>query len=188
LTSDVDVEVDNGLGGRLFTLGLAFGGGGKAPMLVVLRTAFAGVGITEESGDVAVVVEVLFGAVVVLIVGTFGVERVCTGLGVGRPEVVTALVNGFPDGAAMDDAAEPGLDSRSSGMSGNGLDLVFAIGSAGRGAVGGAVGGGLILEGLCGIAEVMVVVMAIDIAIYAQCDVCDSTLPSPPSFAASARR
>ena len=158
-------------------------------MLVVLRTVFPGVGIVEESGDVAVVVEVLFGAVVVLIVGTVGVDWVFTGRGVGKPEVVTDLVNGFPDGAAIDEAAEPGRDPRSSGISGNGLeDLVFVIGSAGRGAVGGAVGGGLILEGLCGIAEVMVVVMAIDIAVYAQCDVCDCTLPSLPSFAAPARR
>ena len=146
-------------------------------MLVVFRIAFAGVGIVDDSGDVDVV-DALFGTVVVLSVGTAGVDCVFTGLGVGKPEVVTARDNGLPKGAAIDDAAEPGRDrdSGSSGISGKGF-LVFAIGSAGNGAVGGAVGGGLTFEGLCGIAEVMVVVMATDIALYAPWDVCKCTLP-----------
>lgn len=178
MTSEVDVDVDNGLGGRLVTLVAEFGGGGNAPMLVVLRTAFAGVGIVDDNGDVDVV-GALFGAVVVLSVGTAGVECVFTGLGVGKPEVVTDRDNGLPEGAAIEDAAELGRDrdSGSSGISGKGF-LVFAIGSAGKGAVGGAVGGGLIFEGLCGIAEVIVVVIATDIARYARCDVSDCTLPS----------
>jgi hypothetical protein len=147
-------------------------------MLVVFRTAFAGVGIIDDDGDVDAV-DALFGAVAVLSVGTAGVECVFTGLGVGKPEFVTARDTGLTEGAAIEEAAEPGRDraSGSSGISGKGF-LVFAIGSAGNGAVGGAVGGGLTLEGLCGMAEVMVVVMAVDMALYDARDVGDCTLPS----------
>jgi hypothetical protein len=71
LTSDVEVDVDNGLGGRLLTLAI-FGGGGKAPILVVFRMVFPGVGSADEGGDVVpelgVEVEVVFK------VGTAGVE------------------------------------------------------------------------------------------------------------------
>lgn len=91
LMSEVDVDADSGLGGKLLTRGLALGGGGNAPMLVVLRTVLPGVGRAEDNGDVAVV-EALFGAVVVLSVGTAGVELVLTGLGVGRPDAVTDRV------------------------------------------------------------------------------------------------
>ena len=147
-------------------------------MLVVLRTAFAGVGIVDDKGEVEVV-DALFGTVEVLSVGTAGVECVFTGRGVGRPEVVTDRDRGLPEGAAIEEAAELGRDrdSGSSGISGKGF-LIFEMGSAGNGAVGGAVGGGLIFEGLCGIAEVIVVVIATDIAVYARCDVHDCTLPS----------
>ena len=51
--SDMDVEAESGLGGRLerlVTLGVPFGGNGKAPMLGDFRTVLPGVGILE-AGD-----------------------------------------------------------------------------------------------------------------------------------------
>ena len=47
--SEREVEVDSGLGGKLETLALFFDGSGKAPILVVLRTVFPGVGILDDS-------------------------------------------------------------------------------------------------------------------------------------------
>ena len=68
----MDVDAESGLGGRLLTLKLEFGGAGKEPMLVVLRTVLPGVG----SADVGVEVDVEFvlDADVVLRVGTAGVD------------------------------------------------------------------------------------------------------------------
>lgn len=85
-----------------------------------------------------------------------------TGLGVGRPEDVTARVKGLDD--AIEDAADVGLESASgsSGISGSGF-LVFTIGSAGSGPEGGAEGGGFRCNGLCGRAEVIVAVIVADI-------------------------
>ena len=67
--SDVDVDADNGLGGRLFTRAI-LGGAGKAPILVVLRRVFPGVGIADDGGEVEFDVD----PPVVLRVGTAGVE------------------------------------------------------------------------------------------------------------------
>ena len=154
--SDVDADVDKGLGGRLLTRGLVFGGFGNAPMLVVLRTVLPGVGIADDGGEVAVEFDV--DILAVLRVGTAGVDCVCTGFGVGRPDVVTDRVRGLLIGVAIEEDAEPGRDV--SGMSGNGF-LVFAIGKAGKGPVGGADGGGA-LVGRCGMADVMVAVTDMD--------------------------
>lgn len=68
--SDVDVDVERGLGGRLLTRGFGLGGAGNAPMLVVLRTDLPGVGIADEGGEV----EVALCTLVVLSVGTAGVD------------------------------------------------------------------------------------------------------------------
>lgn len=155
-TSDVEVEAESGLGGKLLTLAVD-GGAGNCPMLEDFLSVFAGVGRVDDDGEVNDVVEFEAGAVVVLNVGTDGVEFVFTGFGVGNPDVVTDLVCGLLASVAIDEAADPGRDSGASGMSGKGF-LVFAIGSAGKGAVGGAVGGGLILDGRWGMADVMVVV------------------------------
>jgi hypothetical protein len=59
LASDVEVEVERGLGGRLLPRTAPLGGSGKAPMLVVFRIVFPGVGIPDDSGEgeVGVVVE-----------------------------------------------------------------------------------------------------------------------------------
>lgn len=164
LRSDVEVDVDRGLGGKLLTLEF-FGGAGKAPILVVFRSVFPGVGRAdtgegEPVGGVIVDVE--------LNVGIAGVECVLTGRGVGRPEVVTARVSGLPIGVAMDDAEEGGRLSASSGIAGSGF-LVLATGKAGRGpdggAEGGAEGGGLRSSGRCGIALLMVAVAVIDMTL-----------------------
>lgn len=172
LMSDVEADVDNGLGGRLLTRGFDLGGFGNAPMLVVLRTVLPGVGIAEEGGDV--VAEPGFDIVVVLRVGTAGVDCVCTGFGVGRPEVVTDRVRGLLIGVAIEEDAEPGREV--SGISGKGF-RVFAIGNAGKGPVGGADGGGA-LVGRCGIADVIVAVRDMDKARYQRLSRC--TFPPPP--------
>ena len=161
-----------------------FGGAGKDPTLVVFRTVLPGVGNEDPRGGVAAPVVLVLDIDVVLSVGIAGVEWVFTGLGVGRLEVVTDRDNGLFEGAAIEDAAEVGRESDASGMSGRGF-LVLATGRAGRGALGGAVGGGLIFEGRCGIADVMVAVAVRDIACYAQGGVCNCT---SPSVAASVRR
>ena len=157
LISEVDVDADSGLGGKLFTLGLAFGGAGSDPTLVVFRTVLPGVGSADPGGEGPVDGAFIYDIDVVLSVGMAGVECVFTGLGVGKLEVVTDRDCGLFDGAAIDEAAEVGLESGASGISGRGF-LVLATGSAGRGALGGAVGGGLTFEGRCGIADVIVAV------------------------------
>jgi hypothetical protein len=155
LISEVDVDADSGLGGRLLTLVLTFGGAGNDPMLVVFRIVLPGVGSADPGGEVAVDVVFVFDIDVVLSVGMAGVEFVFTGLGVGKLEVVTDRDSGLFDGAAIEEAAEVGLESGASGISDRGF-LVLATGSAGKGALGGAVGGGLIFEGRCIIVAVAV--------------------------------
>ena len=138
--SDVEVEAESGLGGRLLTRGLGFGGLEKAPILVVFRTALPGVGNAEEGVDVEL--ELAFKPAVVLRVGTAGVDCVFMGLGVGRPVDVRERVGVLLVGTEMSKDAEPGgVSSGVSGMSGSGF-LVFVIGSAGSGPDGGAVNGG----------------------------------------------
>ena len=58
LMSESEVEVDRGLGGRLDTLEAPFGGSGNAPILVVLRTVFPGVGMPDEGVGDGVVIAV----------------------------------------------------------------------------------------------------------------------------------
>ena len=174
LTSDVDVDADNGLGGRLFTLGGTFGGAGKAPILVVLRTLFPGVGSADDGAELksALAVEDF------LSVGTAGVDCVFVGLGVGNPVVVTDRESGLPAGVAIEEAAEVGRESDVSGISGSGF-LVFAIGNAGRGPDGGAPAGGGGLR--CGKADVIVAVADRDIALspYVVVCCCNSPLQVP---------
>ena len=152
------VEVDRGLGGRLLTRVLPLGGGGKLPMLLVLRTVLPGVGIAED-GDAAelwVEAEVLS----VLSVGTAGVDCVLAVLGVGRPVVVTARARGLIPDIEPD---EGGRVSETSGASTKDF-RVFATGRAGRGPDGGGeIGGGALVDGRCGMAEVMVAVVVVDI-------------------------
>lgn len=50
--SESEVDVESGLGGRLETRELLFGGRGKAPMLVVLRNVLPGAGMPLEGGEV----------------------------------------------------------------------------------------------------------------------------------------
>ncbi len=138
--SDVEVEVESGLGGRLLFRAI-LGGAGKAPMLVVFRTVLPGVGRAEIGGDIAPEPGIRL-TPEVLSVGTAGVDCVLVGRGVGRPEDVTARVSGLPAGVAIDEAEDAGRDSGSSGMSGSGF-LVFVMGRAGNGPDGGAEGGGL---------------------------------------------
>ena len=146
-------------------------------MLVVLRTVFPGVGRAEDGGEGECGYEVV--TFVVLRVGTAGVDRVFVGLGVGRPEVVTDRESGLLAGVGILEEAEPGRDSRVSGMSGRGF-LDFVIGSGGKGPVGGARGG---REGRCGIVEVMVAVTDVDIALCKQrsavCCRCPRSVPRP---------
>ena len=123
---------------------MEFGGAGNAPILVVLRTVFPGAGSAGDSGVGEV--EVVLDTNAVLRVGTAGVDWVFTGLGVGKPEVVTDRESGLLAGAAIEDDAEVGRESAESGTSGNGF-LVFPIGSAGKGPDGGADGGGALCEG-----------------------------------------
>ncbi len=66
------VEVDRGLGGRLLTRVVPFGGGGKLPMLLVLRTFFPGVGSADDGEIDVFVLDV--DALNVLSVGTAGVD------------------------------------------------------------------------------------------------------------------
>lgn len=128
-TSEEEVAVESGLGGRLDTLGPPFGGRGNAPMLVVLRNVFPGVGMPED-GVVDDTGEVAFinATSAVFSVGTAGVDR---DFGVGRPDEVTDRV--------ILAGGRPSCDvkvSLSSGMSGSGF-LVLGIGSAGSGPEGG---------------------------------------------------
>ena len=160
LTSDVEVDAESGLGGKLFTRGLVFGGAGKAPILVVFRRVFPGVGRADAADvEIALPIEGLFS------VGTAGVDWVFEGFGVGKPEVITDLESGLLAGVAIEDDAETGLESGVSGISDNGF-RVFPIGSAGRGPDGGAEGGGGLCEGRCGIADVIVAVAVKDIALF----------------------
>lgn len=76
----------------------------------------------------------------------------------------------IPDAEVIDAETEPlelGRDSKAaSGVSGRGF-LVFARGNAGRGpAGGGEIGGGGRDDGRCGIAEVIVAVVDVDIAMF----------------------
>jgi len=133
LRSDNEVDAESGLGGKLGTLGLLFGGSGKAPMLVVLRIVLPGVGTPYEGvpdrGD-----DGRSGVVMVVFkVGTAGVDRVFVGFGVGRPEVVTERVTGFEAGVSIAGEADV------SGMPDDAF-LVFGIGNAGKGRDGGASG------------------------------------------------
>lgn len=142
LTSVVEAEADNGLGGKLFTR--LFGGAGKAPTLVTLRKVLPGVGRAEVGGEfelaeVAPELFVRLGNAAVFSVGTAGVVFALFSFGVGRPDEVTALFGVVAPGVGMPEAAEPGREA-SSGTSGSAF-LVFAIGSAGKGPVGGGCGG-----------------------------------------------
>ncbi len=104
LISEVDVDVDKGLGGRLLTL-VILGGTGNAPTLVVFLNVFPGVGRADEDDEVLLVFAVDVEAV--FSVGTAGVECVLPGLGVGNPDAVTERVIGLDE--ATDEAAEGGL-------------------------------------------------------------------------------
>lgn len=68
----MDVDADKGLGGREFTRELSFGGGGKLPMLVVLRTVLPGVPSAEDKGEGEA--GLAFDMPEVLRVGTAGVD------------------------------------------------------------------------------------------------------------------
>jgi hypothetical protein len=179
LRSDVDVDVESGLGGRLLTLAL-FGGTGNAPTLVGLRRVLPGVG-SEDAGDGEPVdgdcPEAVFS------VGTAGVECVLVGRGVGRPDVVTARVSGLPTGVAIEDAEDVGRESaKSSGMAGNGL----RSGPDG-GAEGGAEGGGLRSTGRCGMAELIVAVAVIDMTPVKPCRCTSPSRRTRDPSASSAR-
>lgn len=162
LTSVVDADAESGLGGRLLTRVL--GGAGKAPMLVVLRKVLPGVGNADMGGELDVAeldaewTDALAKAAV-FSVGTAGVVFAFASRGVGRPDAVTERRGVVAPGVGMPDAAEPGRGA-SSGTSGRGL-RVFAIGSAGRGPVGGGCGGRELVR--VGSAEVMMAVVVTDI-------------------------
>lgn len=133
-------------------------------MLVVFRKVRPGVG-SPECGDMDVA-EVEVGSPealakeVVLSVGTAGVVFAFASLGVGSPDEVTARRGVVAPGVGMLEAADPGREEASLGISGSGL-RVFAMGSAGSGPVGGGWGGRD--EVLCGSAEVMVAVTDMDV-------------------------
>lgn len=152
LMSDRDVEVDSGLGGRLDTLVLPFGGSGKAPILVVFRTVLPGVGMPElgvaEAGDAE---DVRTSVSTVLKVGTAGVDLLFV-FGVGSPQAVTARRAGVGGIAEVGGSPEGSLGS---GIPGTGF-RVLSTGRAGRGAEGGASGG---VEGCRRPLEVMIAVM-----------------------------
>lgn len=95
-TSEREVVVERGLGGRSEIRGLPAGGKGKAPKLVVLRSVLPSVGMADEGGvgEGEVPSPVCLEKSAVLSVGTAGVECVLDGFGVGRPETVTARVGG----------------------------------------------------------------------------------------------
>nr|POE51577.1 hypothetical protein CFP56_25784 [Quercus suber] len=162
LASAAVVAVDNGLGGKLDTRALTFGGTGKAPMLEVLRTVLPGVGIPEEGetvsegvGDAAL--EMVVGAV--LIVGIAVVERDLGLANVGKAESVTARPGGLrPEVGFALVVAVGASEGEESGSSGRGFEtgLVLTTGNAGKGPVGGA--SGETPEGRRGMVEVMVVV------------------------------
>lgn len=162
LRSEAEAEADSGLGGRLFTRVL--GGCGKAPTLVVLRKVLPGVGRADVGGELELA-EFVAGLVwplvkeTVFIVGTAGVVLALLSFGVGSPDDVTARFGVIAPGVGMPEAAELEREP-SSGISGSGL-RVFAMGSAGRGPVGGGCGGRD--DVLWGSAEVMVAVADIDI-------------------------
>ena len=157
LMSDVVVDADKGLGGRLFTLEI-FGGAGNVPMLVVLRKVLPEVAIADDGGEGDFELE----KPVVLSVGTAGVDADFVGLGVGSPDVVTDRLSGLLSATAVE--AEPACASVVSETSGSGF-LVRVIGKAGRGPEGGAYGGGA-REGRCGMVEVIVAVAVRDIAVF----------------------
>jgi hypothetical protein len=148
--SESDVDVESGLGGRLETRELPFGGRGKEPILVVLRTVLPGVGMPDEGVEPPGDTTPECAAPTVLSVGTAGVDR---DLGVGSPEAVTDRVSDL--GVV---AGREGSGSLASGMSGSGF-LVFATGSAGSGPDGGASGEVL---GRRMPVDVMVVVVDVD--------------------------
>lgn len=139
LTSDRDVEVESGLGGRLETRGLPLGGSGKALMLVVLRRVLPGVGMPDEDGPEGDC-EVLWSAEVsvVLTVGTEGVERALDGADVSSFELVNDREGDLEPGRGIEEF-EPCRRSDESGMPGNGF-LVLGTGNAGKGPDGGASG------------------------------------------------
>jgi len=155
--SESEVDADSGLGGRLFTRGVPFGGSGNASMLVVLRMV-RGVGRPDDGGDVDGVGE----ASVVLSVGTAGVERDFMGVAVGRPELVTDRLSGLDAGVVIAALAEPRLGSEISGMSGSAFP-VLATGSAGSGPEGGASGE---VDGRRAPEEAMVTVADTDIGVF----------------------
>lgn len=139
LMSEREVDVDKGLGGKLDTRVLPFGGSGKAPMLEVLRTVLAGTGTPEEvvvleEGEAEWATDVS----AVLRVGTAGVDRALADVGVGSPEVVTDRVSALELGVGMEEV-EADRESGVSGVSGIGF-LDFTTGRAGRGPDGGASG------------------------------------------------
>lgn len=136
-------------------------------ILLGFLIALPGVG-SADNGEVDA--ELSFAICGVVRVGTVGVDRLFAGFGVGRPEVVTARVRGLMPAFVLIEAdTEPlelGRDCDSSGVSGSGF-LVFARGRAGKGPEGGGeIGGGGREDGLCGIAEVIVAVVDVDIAMF----------------------
>lgn len=86
----MDWVVDSGLGGRLVTRGVPFGGKGNWPILAVLRIVL-GNPLPESPGDG----EGTGGSGVVLNVGIEGEELVFVLPGVGSPEEVTDRTEGM---------------------------------------------------------------------------------------------
>lgn len=133
------MEVESGLGGKLGSRGLPFGGSGKALMLVVLRRLLPGVGIPDEEGpDCEVVALCSVEVSVVLTVGTSGVERALDGAGVSSFELVNDREGDLEPGRGIEEF-EPCRRSDESGTAGN-CFLVLGTGNAGKGPDGGASG------------------------------------------------
>lgn len=134
-----DVDAERGLGGRLVTRAAPFGGSGKDPILVVLRTVL---GMPVPIGGDG---EGAGGCSFALSVGTAGVELALRGWrGVGRPERVTdreGMDVFLAEGGGMFEAVEVRRDSAEleAMLSPDNL-RVLATGKAGSGPVGGGRG------------------------------------------------
>lgn len=129
-------------------------------MLVAFRTVLPGVGSPEggefELAEFDAGLPGTLAKAEVFRVGTAGVVFALVSLGVGRAEDVTARRGVVAPVVGMPEAAEPGRDaSLALAVSGRGLRSL-GLGNAGRGPVGGGLGG--LDEVLCGSAEVMVAV------------------------------
>jgi hypothetical protein len=151
LRSEVDSDVESGLGGRLDTR-VTFGGRGKEPMLAVFRRVGSEVVSGEVMGEVGDT-DGNAGTPVVPRVGNAGVERLLL-LGVGSPERVTERRGVLCAGVGNPEPEDRGRSSDDMSVMSESCDLVLCIGSAGSGPNGGASDG---REGRW--SEVMVVVI-----------------------------